>query len=843
MSNLDSFASNSQDIVSKIVAASELERAGQLTEAIAVYQEILALEPDGSYANIATKAIESLQATLKQTEQSQILIGETAEIDPAQEQPAKPKTLLQKFYNLPLRTKQLATVLGAEFLAVAGVVGVGAFLIVSTGQTKLIQQAESELEVAKIKYNIKIDQMGFGFRGQSDNKSIIQGAIQRGDLPEVKRILRNEVWKRKIEFATLVDPQGFILANAGVSRLGSDLQLKKYIEDAIKSNQQIKTSGIISYDQLAKESSRFAELRAREMGVNPATKPDFLVRYTITPVKDPESTQTVGALISGDVVKNPIVAETVETFGNGYAAVYLYDKSSNSFKLHASFLKTNRGDNKVNIPINQTKLLQKAIANPNKVVNSSLNLLGDNYTATATTIADYQGKPIAVLVRGTSQTTLQALLFRSLSVQGLAFILALVVSGLLASYISKLIVKPLEQLKDVAEDFAEGAREARAEVYGTDEIGQLASTFNIMADNIVASEKDLAQQSLEKEQEAQRQKAQKEALQKEVLNLLLEIEKAQQGDLTVNIKMTEGAIGSIADAFNQTLAKLRQLLLQVQEVSTDVNDLSKTGEISVKQLSTAALSQAEEINQALENINEINESIIQVANSTERAAKVARVARNKAQKGDLITDKTVASIERIRDTVGDTSKKVKQLAESSQEIAQIVEIISGISEKTNLLAFNASIEAARAGEQGEGFRIVANEVRSLADRVTESTKDIQQLVDNIQQQTGEVIQAMETSTTEVVNGTELVRKTKLTLKSLADTSQEIDEYLQSISTSAIAQTTASEEINSKMAGVAGIAQSTSTEAEEVVQSFRTLLEEVEILQASIGKFRLQKINS
>ncbi len=147
--------------------------------------------------------------------------------------------------------------------------------------------------------------------------------------------------------------------------------------------------------------------------------------------------------------------------------------------------------------------------------------------------------------------------------------------------------------------------------------------------------------------------------------------------------------------------------------------------------------------------------------------------------------------------------------------------------------------ATRAGEHGQGFRIVAEEVRRLADRVTQAAQDIQQLDGRIQNDTATVLQGMENSTTEVVTGTQLVRQTKQTLQHLAATSQEIDRYLKSISTSTADQTNASQQVNQKIEGVATIAKDTSSEAQEVVESLQQLVEESEALQSSISQFRLQ----
>ncbi len=352
------------------------------------------------------------------------------------------------------------------------------------------------------------------------------------------------------------------------------------------------------------------------------------------------------------------------------------------------------------------------------------------------------------------------------------------------------------------------------------------------------AEQTLAERSQAQAAELARQRQDKEQLQQEVIHLLLEIEGAQRGDLTVQAPITPGEVGSIADAFNATIASLRQLVLQVQAVADQVHQVAQAGAAAITDLTIAAQTQTEQVQASLTTVADMNQSIAQVTALAQQAAQVARAALVAAQAGDGKINQTVASIEGLRTTVATTAKKVKRLAEASQEISQIVAIISGISEKTNLLAFNASIEATRAGEHGQGFRVVADEVRRLAQQVTEATREIEQRVTNIQEGTGDVLQAMETGTSEVVASTQLVQSTRETLQGLAQLSQEIDAYLQQIAGQTHAQQAASQQVNERMQAVTQIATQTAQESRTVAASLEDLLSVVADLQTSVARFRL-----
>jgi methyl-accepting chemotaxis protein PixJ len=192
----------------------------------------------------------------------------------------------------------------------------------------------------------------------------------------------------------------------------------------------------------------------------------------------------------------------------------------------------------------------------------------------------------------------------------------------------------------------------------------------------------------------------------------------------------------------------------------------------------------------------------------------------------------------IRETVAETSKKVKRLGESSQKISKVVNLIGRFAAQTNLLALKASIEAARAGEEGRGFAVLADEVRALARQSAEATAEIESLVKDIQTETKEVVAAMEAGTEQVVTGTRLVDETRYSLNQITAVSTQIGELVAAIASAAVAQSQASEAVTITMSDVAAIASKTSNEASVVSVSFKELLALAQELQASADQFKV-----
>lgn len=1104
---------------------------------------------------------------------------------------AKPAAM-QWFLDLPVRRKQLLGLFTSEAISVVGLVGVGSLLIVGAGRSQLLQQAKSELAVTQIGYNIKLDQMGSSFRGQSENTAIIQaakaGSSGQSLSPElqaqVKRILTQEAAGQQIEYATLVGTDKRIIASANDARVGEPFDPQGLVGTVLTNPRQVKTSAIVSWAELQNEAPPL-----------PAgfSKTDALIRYTVTPIRDPASQAVIGALVSGDIVngKTPIAESTLDAFDNGYSAVYSRQPNG-EFDLATSM---NLGDAsdikqaKVNVPLSQFDLLQQAASADGKPIARRLEIDGQTYTVAAQSVSNFKGEPVAVLVRGTSEAALNEMIRNSLLLQLVVGAIAVAADITLAGWLGRAIVSPIERLRRVAIQFAGGDRSARAEITTRDEVGHLTQALNDLADNVVYSESilqeqarlqgvatnraqllvdltsqirqslnadeifktsvdgirevlgvdrvvmyrfhpdfksgvisaesvgrgwlramgqtihdplvpgaieryksgrifkvedlskanlsachceilrrlevqanmvapilvgdeligllcvhqcsrprawdqdevnlmqqlsiqigyalsqatALAQQKLTADRERQlnevvshlresldqekifrsvvkdtqkalgvnravvywfddqwqgtvvaesvehgwtpalgtqiadpcfadkyvekyrqgriqatdniyevgftdchlkqlepfqvkanlvapiivnekldglliahhcvaprhwedgeinfirqvavqlgfaleqaklfaqkelsrqdtellleEQRQQKESLQLQLLNLLSEVEGATRGDLTVRADVTAGEIGTVADFFNSIVESLRQIVTKVKQSAFQVNASLGENEGAIRQLSDQALQQAEDTMRTLDSVEEMTRSIQSVAASAQQAAQVARSASITAEAGGMAMDLTVQNILGLRETVGETAKKVKRLGESSQQISKVVSLINQIAMQTNLLAINAGIEAARAGEEGQGFAVVAEEVGELAARSAAATQEIETIVNTIQRETGLVVEAMEQSTAQVVEGTHLVEDAKQSLSQILDVSRQIDQLVQSISTATDSQVETSETVTKLMKEIALVSERTSGSSRQVSGALRQTVEIAQELQDSVGAFEV-----
>ena len=327
-----------------------------------------------------------------------------------------------------------------------------------------------------------------------------------------------------------------------------------------------------------------------------------------------------------------------------------------------------------------------------------------------------------------------------------------------------------------------------------------------------------------------------ERLQSQLVGLLGDVEAAADGNLTVRADVTAGEIGTVADFFNAIIENLRQVVTQVKQSANEVNTSLGENEGAIRLLADEALQQAEQTTLTLDSVEAMTASIRQVAHQAEEAAAVAKSASETATLGGEAMDLTVSNIMSLRQTVGQTAKKVKRLGESSQQITKAVSLINQISQQTNLLAINAGIEAARAGEDGQGFAAVAEEVGELATRSASATEEIERIVEAIQRETGDVVEAIEQSTAQVVEGTRRVEDAKASLNQILTGSQKMDELARMISDATSSQVATSTTVSALMEKIAQLAKRTSESSRQVSQALNQTVSVAQDLQSQVSTF-------
>jgi twitching motility protein PilJ len=326
--------------------------------------------------------------------------------------------------------------------------------------------------------------------------------------------------------------------------------------------------------------------------------------------------------------------------------------------------------------------------------------------------------------------------------------------------------------------------------------------------------------------------------QQAIMRLLDEMGTLAEGDLTVKATVTEDITGAIADSVNFAVEALRSLVTTINETAVRVSSAAQETQATAKHLADAATQQAQQITSASAKINEMAVSIDQVSKNSKDSAEVAQRSVQIASNGAQIVRQTISGMDSIREQIQETSKRIKRLGESSQEIGSIVELINDIAEQTNILALNAAIQAASAGEAGRGFAVVADEVQRLAERATGATKRIETLVQTIQSDTVEAVSSMEQTTTQVVNGARLAEDAGTALGEIEKVSNNLAGLIQGISSAAQQQSAAATNISSTMSSIQQITAQTSVGANQTAESIGNLAQLAQELRRSVADFKL-----
>jgi twitching motility protein PilJ len=323
-----------------------------------------------------------------------------------------------------------------------------------------------------------------------------------------------------------------------------------------------------------------------------------------------------------------------------------------------------------------------------------------------------------------------------------------------------------------------------------------------------------------------------------IRRLLDEMVDLSDGDLTIEATVTEDITGAIADSVNQAVEEMRNLVTTINETSVRVSASAQETRGTALRLEEASDHQRNQIERASGTVRTMAQAMSDMADEASQSAAIAQQSVDIASAGGGTVRRTISGMDKIREQIQETSKRIKRLGESSQEIGNIVELIEDIADQTNILALNAAMQAAMAGEAGRGFAVVADEVQRLAERSANATKQIDALVKTIQADTNEAVSSMESSTSEVVGGAKLAEDAGEALQRIEQVSEEIAGATQTIASRLQLHSQEVGSINDTMNVIQQITSQTSEGTEQTTQSIETLAKMAEQLRQTVARFKL-----
>jgi twitching motility protein PilJ len=326
--------------------------------------------------------------------------------------------------------------------------------------------------------------------------------------------------------------------------------------------------------------------------------------------------------------------------------------------------------------------------------------------------------------------------------------------------------------------------------------------------------------------------------QEAILRLMNEMGSLADGDLTVQATVTEDITGAIADSVNYTIEELRVLVGRINSASAQVTSATESAQATSVKLLQAAEKQSKEIQDTSASVLKMARAINEVSSNASKSVSVARQSLSAAQKGQEAVSNSISGMNEIREQIQETSKRIKRLGESSQEIGEIVELISDITEQTNVLALNAAIQAASAGEAGRGFTVVAEEVQRLAERSGEATKQIGAIVKTIQTDTSDAVAAMEKSTQGVVEGAKLSDNAGQALSEIGEVSRRLAQLIEEISVTAQSQAQAAGVVATNMQDILNVTKQTTEGTKQTAVSIGQLAKLAQELKGSVANFKI-----